>query len=88
METQYKWKSPRDWLLYKVNHEWDESEKVHALISILDLLDADDIQDIFQGEMDMDGYFDRIEPGDTEQSAAYFRLAQSKHIFLEEEHGE
>lgn len=86
MIKKYPWANPQDWLMDKINHEWNEQEKAEAFISVVGLLDADDIQNLFQGEMDMDGYFDPIEPGDTEQSAAYFRLAQNKQIFLKKEH--
>jgi len=82
---EYKWKSPQHWLMDKINHEWSEEERSETLVSLVELLNADDIQELFQGEMDMDGYFDHIEPGDPEQTAAYFRLAQSRHIFLEKE---
>ncbi len=52
----YKWDSPADWLADKIN-----DARIPELASIanalLTLVDNDQIQDVFQAEMDADGYF-------------------------------
>ena len=55
--TRYKWDRPHDWLdqyLAKLNpHE------SRALVRHLAMrLDADDVEEVFQDDMDADGYFD------------------------------
>lgn len=52
----YKWEGPHDWLLSKAR-EWDAAELYSALSCVVDKVDADTLQDIFQSEMDADGYF-------------------------------
>ena len=57
--AKYKWEFPGEWLQEKIQG-WDEAELRSALLCMLDRMDNDDIQDIFQTEMDQDGYFEEI----------------------------
>lgn len=61
MSKKYKWASPHDWLIAKISRHNDANE-VSELVSICqDLVgevDNDTIQDMYQSEMDADGYFD------------------------------
>ncbi len=58
MNAKYRWGSPHEWLLEKA-----QSLPAAELYSIIDALawrlDSDSIQDLFQSEMDVDGYFDK-----------------------------
>ena len=57
---KYKWDSPLEWLIDKVK-EMDENELRQEIIFIASgYLDYDTIQDIYQSDMDKDGYFDKI----------------------------
>lgn len=55
-EPKYKWSNPHDWLSHAV---W-EGKILHGELMALinECIDADDIQDRFQDEMDKDGYFE------------------------------
>lgn len=55
--TKYKWDSPQEWLSQKINATDDVAKLRGIVTSVVDLLDADEIQDTFQSEMDDDGYF-------------------------------
>jgi len=54
---RYRWSHPAEWL----DHWIDEHQEVDALDhlarELASKLDADQIQDLFQDEMDADGYF-------------------------------
>lgn len=52
----HKWNSPREWLDDKLVA--DELTEREVLSAIIDLVDNDTLQDVFQAEMDADGYFD------------------------------
>lgn len=56
----YRWNSPYEWLLFRSTH-WTKDDLLGALHSIAIKTDSDTLQDIFQPEMDEDGYFDPIE---------------------------
>jgi hypothetical protein len=53
----YKWASPYEWLCDKAD-EWTPKQVKATLISVAFLHDSDTIQDLFESEMDEDGYFD------------------------------
>ncbi len=71
MNNNYKWSSPHDWLIAKVQRHNDNnevSEMQSLLQTLIYELDADKIQDLFQSDMDADGYFDpESEEEDTEE---------------------
>jgi hypothetical protein len=55
--AKYKWDSPHDWLMEKAQSM--TVEQLHsALEAVAYRLDGDSIQDLFQTEMDQDGFFD------------------------------
>ena len=58
--TTYKWSSPQSWLDDRVQ-ALAEKRDVNGLVEVINALifhvDADQIQDVFQSEMDSDGYF-------------------------------
>lgn len=53
---KYRWDSPNQWLMERAER-WTEEEIRSALMSITGILDPDEVQDIFQDEMDHSGYF-------------------------------
>lgn len=60
-QAKYKWDNPSDWLRFHLNtlegeRKFDELTKIAWLL--VTELDDDAIQDLFQDEMDEDGYFD------------------------------
>lgn len=54
---QYKFSNPYEWLEWRLEHG-DIEDLINRLISKLDF---DDIQDLFQEEMDEDGYFEELD---------------------------
>lgn len=57
-EAEYKWSHPLEWLRYKVNQHRDDPQWLADCITSLTTdMDGDTIQDLFQSEMDADGYF-------------------------------
>lgn len=55
----YRWAGPHEWLAEKATS--DDPVYVRGLLnSLLRYIDAEDIQEIFQAEMDADGYFDSL----------------------------
>lgn len=57
---RYRWWTPGDWLAEKVGNTTDPHALRGMLYSLLDKLDSDTIQDVFQSDMEADGYFDPI----------------------------
>ena len=57
---KYKWAHPYEWLMWKAT-SWDLSELFDALQAVAVKHDSDTLQDIFQFEMDKDGYFEEKE---------------------------
>jgi hypothetical protein len=55
-EKKYRWSSPHAWLLDRIE-EWPEDELRRCARDLALLCEADDIQNLFQQEMDDDGYF-------------------------------
>jgi hypothetical protein len=59
----YKWASPGEWLEDRLNRyaESDDMNAIHHIAQeLLTKLDSDQIQDLFQDEMDAEGYFKPI----------------------------
>ncbi len=56
---KYKWNNPYEWIIEKVS-EWDENQLRHEIVEILSHIDIDTIQDIYQSDMEKDGYFNKI----------------------------
>lgn len=57
--ARYKWDNPAEWLSEKAQ-SWGEDALRAALNELARHVDFDDIQDIFQDEMDADGYFKEL----------------------------
>jgi len=58
----YKWDTPQEWLLDKVQEKAMANDLpwlLNAMAVLIAGLGGDHIQDIFQGEMDADQYFDQ-----------------------------
>jgi hypothetical protein len=58
----YRWANPHEWLFDKAHDEWTPEQLFAAFRDIVEKCDADTLQDLFQTEMDRDGYFDEIKP--------------------------
>lgn len=55
----HKFSSPINWLHQKITTSTDLAEvKAHAM-TLLHMVDNDQVQDIYQREMDLDGYFEK-----------------------------
>lgn len=52
----YKWENPYEWLEHK-QEEWSKEETAQALLSLALHTDSDTLQDLFQSDMEEDGYF-------------------------------
>ena len=50
--------SPYDWLSVKIESQWSEAKIINAFMAILPMIDNNTIQQVFESEMDADGYFD------------------------------
>ncbi len=57
----YKWDNPLEWLS-SASKEWDTAQLRNAILLVAEQCDSDAIQDIFQQEMNEDGYFTPILP--------------------------
>lgn len=61
-DKKYKWGNPHVWLTDCLLHEkWTPAEVVGVAINLASVIDPDEIQNLFQEEMDEDGYFNPIE---------------------------
>lgn len=52
-----KWENPHHWLNEKAM-DWDKNKLYAALVHLTHTVDPEEIQSLFQNEMDNDGYFD------------------------------
>lgn len=59
MAIKYRWQSAHDWLFQK-SESWSREELFSALQALALQCDSDTIQDLFQTEMDQDGYFEEM----------------------------
>lgn len=56
----YRWNNPYEWFVEKIRGE-SNIDEVRAICCMLARkLDSDAIQDIFEREMDNDGYFEKV----------------------------
>jgi len=65
--SKYKWDSPNEWLAAKAATyaQAGNVTELHSLLtSIIDKIDPDSVQDVFQSEMESDEYFLDQEPFD------------------------
>jgi hypothetical protein len=63
-DTKYKWSCPNVWLIqkiYRLEHAGETAEMSKMFRDLVRLQDHDTIQDLFQNQMDADGYFTTIE---------------------------
>jgi hypothetical protein len=58
--SKYKWANPNEWLIDVIKKTDDIQTLKSIFFSFISGLDSDYIQDIFQDEMDADGYFDIV----------------------------
>lgn len=70
--ARYRWESPRDWLEWAVHDRHITFRE--AFYELLEVTDYDAIQDIFQNEMQLDGYF-----VDLDDLCAYCGHPRGKH---------
>jgi hypothetical protein len=54
----HKWNSPHEWLIEKARH-WNADALYDALSDVVCRLDGKSIHDLFQSEMNADGYFEQ-----------------------------
>ena len=68
--TRYRYEHPAEWLdAYIRRHADDPEWLLGVILALTSKLTGDDIQDLFQAEMDADGYFDDLDkPTDAEES--------------------
>ncbi len=53
---KYRWACPYEWVEEKSKH-WDRERLLTEFLNLARITDSDTIQDMFQSEMDADGYF-------------------------------
>jgi len=56
---QYRWSHPYAWL-QSVSAEWDRERLLHEVHRLALQHDSDSLQDLYQGEMERDGYYDPL----------------------------
>ena len=66
-EPQYKWSHPAEWLIERIQNDTASRVREYA-VALLGMVDADQIQDVFQSEMDSDGYFTQLESQDNREA--------------------
>ena len=59
MSLKYRWQNVHEWL-HDHNEQWTLEETRQAMMEIALKCDSDTLQDIFQEEMDDDGYFEPL----------------------------
>lgn len=55
----YRWKSPYEWLEDAIYERKISANE--ALAALMEFIDSDEIQDVFQAEMERDGYFEDLD---------------------------
>lgn len=60
MAYTYRWNSPHEWLLDTIL-DADKAELRGIIQNLITKLDADEIQDLFESQMEGDLYFDPFE---------------------------
>lgn len=61
MSNTDKWAYPAEWLASKINESDDPAYLRGVIVSLLSLVDSDQIQDAFQSDMIADSYFVSLE---------------------------
>ena len=56
---EHKWDSAHEWLVRKAP-TWDHDTLLRTFYQVVKLLDCAQIEDLFQDEMELDGYFDEV----------------------------
>lgn len=59
MNTEYKWENAHDWLMFRLLTLSEERILEYARLMARHI-DPDDIQEIFQDDMEYDGYFEAV----------------------------
>ena len=59
--SRYKWASASEWLEEKISGCQDLAALDKLAMALLRMVDNDQIQDTFQGEMDADGFFEDLD---------------------------
>jgi len=57
---QYRWQYPAEWLAHAVNHRWNAERITYEFLRLAQKTDSDTLQDMYESEMDGDGYFDPL----------------------------
>jgi hypothetical protein len=57
LSQQYRWHTPQEWLLDKIE-AMEREPLLQMLRPLIRQLDSDTIQDLYQYDMDLDGYFE------------------------------
>lgn len=57
MTTRFQWVNPHQWLLEHFR-DAEPDERARVATRLMQRVDADTIQDLFQAEMERDGYFE------------------------------
>jgi hypothetical protein len=88
---RYKWDSPLDWLMEKAG-SWDIQTLYNEFSAVVQTkLDSDQIQDLYQKEMQEDGYFrdlDKTVPylvvvaGDGTKQIVYFCNSTCRNLYI------
>jgi hypothetical protein len=61
-ETKYKWSSAAEWLLDQIENEWTPEQVQQCARELLQKVDNDTIQDLYQDDMSNDGFFEPLPP--------------------------
>lgn len=59
-KAEYKWANPHEWFLVWIEQETDPVKLRAQLRFVAGRLHSDQIQDLFQSEMEEDGYFEEV----------------------------
>lgn len=59
-DKKYKWDHPLAWLL-ETAENWDHNQLKAEFQMVVSTLDFDTLQDMYESDMDKDGYFNPIE---------------------------
>ena len=69
-----RWKTPHDWLLQKIAQEDIKWHRAAFMAYVIEVSDNDTIQDVFEKEMDNDGYFDKADPTEAKIRGRWVKL--------------
>ena len=60
---QYRWSTPYEWL-ETASRQWDQDLLRQQFLLLAIKADSDTLQDMYQDDMDSDGYFDPLTPAE------------------------